>query len=127
MTITCVIVFLILIAYWNRKRRIFKIALEGLFDLFLRCLSCLSGPLRYFRGGNPGDEDPIGMQERLRRELDDCMNYQLRPFSVGPFSVSSHSSEDLFDDTEFDSANRSSIIRNENYQEPVNYGSTENT
>ena len=125
MTITCVIVFLILIAYWNRKRRIFKIALEGLFDLFLRCLSCLSGPLRYFRGGNPGDEDPIEMQERLRRELDDCMNYQLRPFSVGPFSVSSHSSEDLFDDTEFE--NRSSIIRNENYEEPVNYGSTENT
>ena len=124
MTITCVIVFLILIAYWNRKRRIFKIALDGLFDLFLRCLSCLSGPLRYFRG-NPGDEDPIEMQERLRRELDDCMNY--RPFSVGPFSVSSHSSEDLFDDTEFDSANRSSIIRNENYQQPVNYGSTENT
>ena len=65
------------------------------------------------------------MQERLRRELDDCMNYQLRPFSVGPFSVSSHSSEDLFDDTEFE--NRSSIIRNENYQETVNYGSTENT
>ena len=45
--------------------------------------------------------------------------------SVGPFSVSSHSSEDLFDDTEFE--NRSSIIRNENYEEPVNYGSTENT
>ena len=126
MTMTCVIVFLIAIAYWNRKRRIVKSALDGLFDLFLRCLSCLSGPFRYFRG-NPGDEDPIEMQERLRRELDDSMNYQLRPYSVGPFSVSSHSSEDLFDDTEFDSANRSSIIRNENYQQPVNYGSTENT
>ena len=79
-------------------------------------------PIRYYYARrNPGDDGNIEMQERLREELDECMRCQLRPFSV-----SSHSSEDLFDDREFDIANRSSIIRNENYVNPVNYGSTEN-
>ena len=42
------IMVLLAIGYWQRKRRCVKIALEVLFDLFLRVLSCVSFPIRYF-------------------------------------------------------------------------------